>query len=346
MSDYQAQAAACLQTLQTWYNWQTGLWDSMGWWNAANALETIIDYSSLNSTQQYYPVIANCFNRLKGTNFLRPWYDDEGWWALAWVKAYDLTYDNDYLAMAQSIFDDIAKGWDNSTCGGGVWWQKPNHYKSAIANELFLMLAARLYLRTTTEAYLQWMQKEVQWFLGSGLINAQSLINDGLDGNCKNNGGTTWTYNQGVILGALVESFKCASTPAGGGLLGTDGYNYLTQAQNIADAAITHLVDQQGILAEPCEAHGNCDGNQSLFKGIFIRNLVYLYQTLDENADAPNVYDRYQQFIVKNADTIWANNRTSDYKFGMRWSGPIDSADASRQTSAMHCFNAAAPFSD
>lgn len=345
MSDYQAQAAACLQALQTWYNWKTGLWDSMGWWNAANALETIIDYSSSNDTQQYNQVIENCFDRLKGTKFLRPWYDDEGWWALTWVKAYDLTGNADYLAMAQSIFDDITHGWDDSACGG-LWWQKPNHYKSAIANELFLMLAARLYLRTNTETYLQWVQKEAQWFLGSGLINAQSLVNDGLDGNCKNNNGTTWTYNQGVILGALVECFNCASTSAGGSFLGTDGSNYLAQAQSIADAAITHLVDQHGILAEPCEAHGNCDGNQSLFKGIFIRNLAYLYQTLNANADAPGMYDRYQQFIMKNADSLWANNRDGAYKFGMRWSGPIDSADASRQTSAMHCFNAATPFSD
>ena len=346
MSDYTAETAACLQTLQTWYNWQTGLWNTMGWWNAANALETIIDYSSLNGTQQYYPVIANCFNKLKSTNFIRPWYDDEGWWALTWVKAYDLTNIADYLTMAQAIFDDIANGWDDSTCNGGVWWQKPNHYKSAIANELFFMLAARLYLRTTTATYLQWVQKAAQWFLGCGLINAQTLINDGLGGNCQNNGQTTWTYNQGVILGALVDSFKCASTSTGGSLLGTDGSDYLARAQSIADAAITQLVDQQGILAEPCEAHGNCDGNQSLFKGIFMRNLAYLYQTLNENASATGMYDHYQQFIVKNADSLWANNRTSDYKFGLRWSGPVDSADASRQTSALHCFNAATPFSD
>ena len=53
-----------------------------------------------------------------------------------------------------------------------------------------------------------------------------------------------------------------------------------------------------------------------------MRNLAYLYQTLNENAGSPGMYDRYQQFIVKNADSLWANNRTSDYKFGLRWSGP------------------------
>jgi len=38
------------------------------------------------------------------------------------------------------------------------------------------------------------------------MINGQDLINDGLDNaSCQNNGAQTWTYNQGVVLGALVE---------------------------------------------------------------------------------------------------------------------------------------------
>ena len=39
----------------------------------------------------------------------------------------------------------------------------------------------------------QWASKTWTWLEGSGMMNSQSLFNDGLDGNCKNNGGTTWT---------------------------------------------------------------------------------------------------------------------------------------------------------
>ena len=53
------------------------------------------------------------------TNYINDYYDDEGWWILAWIKAYDLTNDNKYLKMAKITFSDMALGWD-SVCGGGV----------------------------------------------------------------------------------------------------------------------------------------------------------------------------------------------------------------------------------
>jgi predicted alpha-1,6-mannanase (GH76 family) len=87
------------------------------------------------------------------TNFINGHYDDEGWWALAWLRAHDLNPDARYLSMAVTIFNDIARSWDN-VLGGGVYWQ-PNQkgpsgqkpYKNAITNELFMAIAAKLYLK-------------------------------------------------------------------------------------------------------------------------------------------------------------------------------------------------------
>ena len=45
MADYSAYAASCIKALQGWYNTKNGLWNSMGWWNAANAIEALIDHS-------------------------------------------------------------------------------------------------------------------------------------------------------------------------------------------------------------------------------------------------------------------------------------------------------------
>ncbi len=122
--------------------------------------------------------------------------------------------------MARTIFSDMAGGWD-STCGGGIWWNKDRGYKNAIANELFLSVAAHLANRDSSKQayYLRWAHREWKWFAHSGMINTNGLINDGLGtsdgrtsaGTCGNNGQTTWSYNQGVVLGGLVETRQTES---------------------------------------------------------------------------------------------------------------------------------------
>lgn len=64
------------------------------------------------------------------SGFINNYYDDEGWWALAWVRAYDVTGNTEYLDMAESIFADM-QGGVNGTCGGGIWWSKDRKYKNA-----------------------------------------------------------------------------------------------------------------------------------------------------------------------------------------------------------------------
>ena len=119
MNDYKACATTCVERLQEWYDWETGLWTSTGWWNAANCLEAVIDYSQLNKADCYHAVIANTFEKNKQGRFLNRYYDEQ-WWGLTWIKAYDLLQDKHYLNMASDIFRDVCSGWD-SVCGGGVW---------------------------------------------------------------------------------------------------------------------------------------------------------------------------------------------------------------------------------
>jgi predicted alpha-1,6-mannanase (GH76 family) len=90
----------------------------------------------VSGTTDHQPAVENTFDRNSSHGFLNNYYDDEGWWALAWIRAFDWTQNPAYLNMASSIFDDMAGGWDD-TCGGGIWWSKANTYKNAIANELF-----------------------------------------------------------------------------------------------------------------------------------------------------------------------------------------------------------------
>jgi predicted alpha-1,6-mannanase (GH76 family) len=336
-----------VNALERWYVKRTGLYRSTGWWNAANATTVLIDYSRISGSKHYLPVIANTFKHAQvvvpkteqvedlkdmtgAPGFLNTYYDDEGWWALAWIDAYDLTGDARYLAMGRSIFADMAGGWDE-TCGGGIWWSKNRTYKNAIANELFFSVAAHLATRLTAGAqhdeFAEWARREWQWFRASGMINADGLVNDGLTinkatGACRNNGRTIWTYNQGVLVGALAEWSKTA--PA--------GELPLTDAARFGNAALTHLTDAAGILHDSCEP--KCGGDGVQFKGIFVRNLSALEAAASD--------ERWERFFQANAESIWTHDRGPKEQLGVTWSGPFAESNAGSQSSALDALVAAA----
>jgi predicted alpha-1,6-mannanase (GH76 family) len=323
-AEFIADSAAGLKALQTWYVEETGLWKTTNWWNAANAVTMLVDYSKLSGTPDFRLTLLNTFERNSQKHFLNDYNDDEGWWALGWAGAYELTQDSRYLEMAELIFDDMSASWDD-TCGGGIWWKKPKQYKNAIANELFLSVAAKLASLAQDAQkrakYLDWAQREWKWFAASGMINSQNLVNDGLDAACHNNHRTAWTYNQGVILGGLsVLAKESGDTKP------------LESAQSIALAAISRLTDLDGILHDPCEP-GRCGNDAPQFKGIFSRNLAVL------NAAAPA--PGFRAFLRRNAESIW-KNRDADGRFGVVWSGPSDLETAATQVSALDTLVAAA----
>ena len=215
-------------------------------------------------------------------------------------------------------------GWDD-TCSGGIWWSKDRKYKNAIANELFLSVAAELANQTTSvrdrAEYLRWAKKEWAWFSQSGMINGKNLVNDGLNAKCENNQRTTWTYNQGVILGGLAGVFKLDHNPL-----------LLIRANEIAHAAVSALSDTHGILHDSCEPQCGADGTQ--FKGIFVRNLRRL-------AEAEPGRALYGKFILTNADSIWSQMQLPADHLGQSGAAPVGASDASTQSSALDALVAA-----
>jgi predicted alpha-1,6-mannanase (GH76 family) len=314
---WDTRAAACAAALQRWYRPRRGLWSSAGWWNGANALTALIDHVSVTGDSSYAPVIATTFRHAPGwrhRGFVNDFYDDCGWWGLAWVDAHTLTGSAEYLSAAESIFRYLTRGWDD-----GMWWTTRRDYKNAITNELFGQLAARLHAQTERPSYLDWARREWDWFMASGMINSSGLINDGLTRSGANNGGTTWTYNQGVILG-----FAAAMHAA------TGSAEFLSVGSSIASAAMSSLTSPEGVLTEP----GSPSGDTVQFKGIFLRNL----RAFAAAADLPG----YRDFVLTNAASSWSLARNPADQFGYRWQGPFDKADAARQSAALDLLNAAA----
>ncbi|POR31904.1 Putative mannan endo-1,6-alpha-mannosidase [Tolypocladium paradoxum] len=361
-------AVEAIKTLNAeFYNVNTGIWNN-AWWNSANALTTLANFASLRTDEanklNIGGYIRNTFTQAQKTNvqtvkamdkngmvwstycldnsngcigkreflqkrgfdhFINEFYDDEGWWALALIGSHDVTGDKDYLDAAVNIFNDMQTG-RNTPCGGGIFWNKQRKYVNAITSELYLSVAASLANRIpqNKKTYLDEAKAHWEWFEKSGMINAQNLINDGLDDHCKNNGQPTWSYNQGVVLGGLAELSRATG----------DG-RYIERAVGIAQAAIKALANPDGILVEvdKCELRGdNCGGDGAQFKGVFMRNLGYL------NAVAP--HKEFADFIIKNADSIWAKDRDGG-KLGVAWTGPYIKATGASQSSALDVLVAA-----
>lgn len=221
-----------------------------------------------------------------------------------------------------------SNSWPSKCGNGGIDSDSTHVYVGAIANELFLALAAALANRADDSAhYLDWAKRQWTWFSDSGLINDQHTINDGLMDDCTNNRDTVWTYNQGVILGGLVELHRAT---------GNDSSNstYLHEAEKIAKGAIAELTDDDHVVHEPCEPD-DCGADQTQFKGSFIRNLRALHAVAPDEA--------YARVIKASAESLWKNDRTDGDKLGVDWSGPVDSdkVDASTHSAAMDALVAA-----
>ena len=118
--NYRAGAAAGTTALQRWYRPRTGLWARTGWWNSANALTVVIRYTRLTGDGRCASVIATTFTAAQSRHakFVNTYYDDNAWWALAWIAAFDLTRESRYLEAARTIFARNTAAWDHS-CGGG-----------------------------------------------------------------------------------------------------------------------------------------------------------------------------------------------------------------------------------
>lgn len=90
---------------------------------------------------------------------------------------------------------------------------------------------------------------------------------------CTDNDGTTWTYNQGVILSgvALLAQASHSSAQLSRRLVNrytvqevsnTTAVTMLKYADAIATSVFERLVDANQVLMELCEPNNNCDGDQ------------------------------------------------------------------------------------
>ena len=96
----------------------------------------------------------------------QPWfnayYDDNGWWGIAFLDAYRATGDRTYIRDAARAFRFIVDaGWDPGE--GGIWWDSRQHHKTAEPLAAAALIGAKLYRITDDPAYLEEVKRLLSW---------------------------------------------------------------------------------------------------------------------------------------------------------------------------------------
>jgi predicted alpha-1,6-mannanase (GH76 family) len=313
-SPFISEAAAAVAGLQT----KVGdAYTATHLWQAASALSATIGFMHATGSRVYLgDLSATYLAHHRGDTFRDSYYDDEGWWVLTWVRAYELTGDRAYLRQAKSVFKALTKGW-SPVCGGGLQWAHRKPYKNAITNETFMADAALLHEATPGDTkYARWALREWRWFSDSGMLTHSHLVIDGLSPRCRPKlHSPTWTYNQGMLIGAMVDMAQM-----------TGRRSFLVTARRVAHAVIhSPKLSPHGILHEPCRPR-SCGRDAPMFKGIFMENLKLLYDRLGGAA--------YQAYMRRNAVAVWAHDRRGS-SFGLDWAGPFRAPTITAQASAL-----------
>lgn len=278
--------------------------DGRGWtdfWWQAQAWDAVMDgvVRGGGKREKWLEMLHKVYEgqKKRTPTFKNEYYDDEAWWALACLRAYELTGREEYLRRAVDLWGDIKQGY-SADLGGAIWWRKDRHQeKNACINGPAAIIAARMYDLFGKSEDLEMARKLYAW-IEDNLLSPSNLVWD----HVTESGVVYWTftYNQGTFIGAAVWLYKV-----------TGEQGYLEQAKRVADAVIKLMTDDDGVLKEK----GNGDGGG--FKGIFIRYLLSLTRELPEADRRP-----YKEFILANAESAWNKARTDEGLFGSSWAGP------------------------
>lgn len=236
------------------------------------------------------------------SEFRNEYLDDSGWWGIAWLKMYDRTHNERYLATAKAIHEHVAKTWNPEKGGGVMWCLDEDKLKAnSITNSLFLILSARLYERTKDVEYLDWAQKTLAWFRDQKLYDGTAVVD------CPGHTGDYWTYNQGAYVGALTALFRATGDNA-----------YLDEAAKAAETIVERSGDvlPDGVAVEKL---GTSGWDTGLFKGIMIRYFGQLRDELERQKSNPGVSAKLDQVIRASVSSMLKESVSPEGEFTVSW---------------------------
>lgn len=274
------------------------------WWEA-QLWETVMDIYERTGSSAYRTMIDDVYDGFV-VAYLdwreNPFNDDIGWWALAALRAYDITEESRYLNIAQQMFDYVYENQYSADYGGGIWWNSINFLtqKNVATNATASIIALKLSQELNDNSYLEKAQILFNWVKDTFYDSETGFVGDHISGDGDGTV-TTWeyTYNFGQFAAAAYEFY-----------LETDNSQYLTEAYKAIDWVLNKMTNN-GILVY--EGEDDCPA----FKMIFSRTVAQV--GYGENKT------EYIQFLRRNATQAY-NHRRGDGLIGPDFSTTPDSS--------------------
>jgi uncharacterized protein YyaL (SSP411 family) len=221
------------------------------------------------------------------------YFDDNAWIAGALLDWSRVHRSMAAQKRAAELFGSIVRAWDVNAqhpCTGGVFWTAAagNRDRNTVTTANAALLGLRLYSATHGASYLAWSRRLLAW-VDRCMLGDDKLYSDhiAVDGTVDE---TRWSYNQGLLIGALVELHRITGDAAS-----------LARAEEVGDAALLYF-------------DGRWDGDEPPeFAAIFFRNLLAL-AAIDGRRDYVDAAESYG---------VWAWSDARDPRTGLfSFSGP------------------------
>jgi predicted alpha-1,6-mannanase (GH76 family) len=255
-------------------------WPWHYWWQA-HLLDCLVDAQLRAPRPERADAIAAVARTVRLRNlgsWTNDYYDDVAWFGLAVQRAGTLARRSARPALGAIVLQ-LRTGWTGDG-GGGIWWRRGDDFKNAPANGPAAILLARGGHVGLAASIVDWMDETLR-------DPSTGLIRDGVrlgpDGGVRVVEGTTYTYCQGVHLGACVA------------LAELDGSTrWVERAAAVLDSVAVHMVDPDGVV------HGYDDGGDGgLFNGILARYLA------DAALRRPELAPAARRIVLASATAAW-----------------------------------------
>ena len=120
-----------------------------------------------NMAERYYnptlkPVGAYAYYMGRRDSEMPYYFDDNGWFGIAFLDAFQATHHRRYLVDAEKGFRFLAvAGWAQD--GGGFWWNTKHPYTTSEPLAAAIFIGAKLYETTRQATYLRDAERWVAW---------------------------------------------------------------------------------------------------------------------------------------------------------------------------------------